>query len=78
MIRDVTRPRLGRLNPPPPKRCRSPLKLGRELVFLHCCLGHHAVVIEGYLFVVFCIVDIVVQNPNDCFTAVNTQHVIKN
>ena len=39
---------LGRLNPPPTRR-RSPLKLGRESVFLHCCFGHHAVVIEGYL-----------------------------
>jgi len=44
---------------PPPKRRRSPLKLGQESVFLHCCFGHHAVVTEGYLFVVFCIVDIV-------------------
>ena len=28
---------------------------------MHCSAGHHAVVIEGYLFVVFCIVDIIVQ-----------------
>jgi len=28
---------------------------------MHCSAGHHAVAIEGYLFVVFCIVDIIVQ-----------------
>ena len=60
---------LGRLKPPPLKRRHSFLELGRESVFLHCCFGHHAVVVEGYLFVVFCIVDIIVQTILTCRNA---------
>ena len=50
---------LGRLKPP--KRHHRPLTLVWELVFLHCCFEHHSVVIEGYLFVVFCVIDIIIQ-----------------
>ena len=57
MFRGVTKLGLrDRLKPR--KRRRNRLKLLRESVFMQCCFGHHAVVIEGYLFVVFCIVDI--------------------
>ena len=51
---------LKRLKPPPQTTLQPP-KLGRESVFLHCCFGHHAVVVEGCLFVVFCVVDVIVQ-----------------
>jgi len=58
---------MGRLKPR--KRRRSRLKLGRESVFMHCSAGHHAVAIEGYLFVVFRIVDIIVQTILTCRNA---------
>ena len=66
--RDVTKFGLGRLKPPPPNDVAA-LKLGWESVFLHCCFGHHAVVIEGYFFAVFCIVDIIVQTILTCRNA---------
>jgi len=68
MFRDVTKLALvERLKPR--KRRRNRLKLERESVFLHCSAGHHAVAIEGYLFVVFSIVDIVVQTILTCRNA---------
>ena len=68
MFRDVTKLALvERLKPS--KRRRNRLKLGRESVFVHCSAGHHAVVIDGYLFVVFCIIDIVVQTILTCRNA---------
>ena len=68
MFREVTKLALGeRLKPR--KRRRNRLKLGRESVFLHCSAGHRAVVIEGYLFAVFSIVDIIVQTILTCLNA---------
>jgi len=69
MFRDITKLGLQGAQAPPPKRLRGSLKLGRESVFMHCCFGHHAVVIGGYLFVVFCIVDIIVQTVLTCRNA---------
>ena len=68
MFREVTKLALvERLKPR--KRRRNRLKLGRESVFMHCSAGHHAVAIEGYLFVVFSIVDIIVQTISTCRSA---------
>jgi len=36
---------------------------------MHCSARHHAVAIEGYSFVVFCIVDIIVQTILTCRNA---------
>ena len=68
MFRVVTKLALGeRLKPR--KRRRNRLKLGRKSVFMHCSAKHHAVVIEGYLFAVFSIVDIIVQTILTCLNA---------
>ena len=47
LYRDVTRLGLGGLKPP--KRRRSTPNEDGNKSFLHCCFGHHAPVIEGYL-----------------------------
>jgi len=59
--RDVTKLGLGRLKPPSQTTSQPPQQR-RESVFLHCCFGHHAVVFEGYLFVVFCSMAKVARN----------------
>jgi len=69
MFRDFTKIGLKEAQTPPPQRHRSTVKLGRESVCLHCCFGRHVVVIEGYLFVVFCIVHIIVQTILTCRNA---------
>ena len=39
-----------------PKRRRSPSNWDGNRSFWHCCFGHHFAVIEGYLFVVLCVI----------------------
>jgi len=51
---------------PPPKRRRASSNWDGNRSFLHCCFRHHAVVIEGYSFVGFCIVDVIVQTILTC------------
>jgi len=64
--RDVTRLGLRGASPPAPKGRRSPSNWNgnRSFLVLHGCFGHHAAVtcrlIEDYLFVVFCVVDMIV------------------
>ena len=69
MFRDFIKLRLG--EDQAPQTTSHPLKLGRESVYLHCCFGHHVVVIEGYSFVAFCILDIIAEAIKlaDCATA---------
>jgi len=59
-VQGITNPGLREAQAPP-HQTSQPLKLGWESVSMHCSFGHHAVVIECYLFVAFCITDIIVQ-----------------
>jgi len=51
--RDVTKLGLGRLKPPS-QTTSQPLNWDGNRSFCTGCFRHHAVVFEGYLFVVFC------------------------
>ena len=67
MFRDVTKLALGEAQAT--QTTSQPPQTGRKSVFMHCSAGHHAVAIEGYLFAVFSIVDIIVQTILTCLNA---------